>query len=57
MAKKKKKVVYVKKGYTTFTMQLPKTLHTKLKARRAKTGDMMATIIIRSIEKELKKAA
>ncbi len=54
---KKKKVVYVKKGYTTFTMQLPKTLHTKLKARRAKTGDMMATIIIRGIEKELKKAA
>jgi len=58
MAKKAKKSKAKKKSrIVTFTMQLPVELHKRLKARREKTGDMMAAIVIRGIEKELKKAA
>ena len=57
MAKKAKKKVKKSAKITTFTMQLPIELHKRLKARRLKTGDPMGTIIIRGIEKELKRAA
>lgn len=56
MAKKAKKS-YIKKGFVPYTIHLPKALHTKLKAKRSKTGKMMNEIVIAGLEKELKKAA
>lgn len=65
MAKKKKKVSKIsnfqkyvtKRGLTTTTVYLSKGLHAKLKQRRKKTSEPMNAIIVRGLEKELKKAA
>ena len=55
MATKKKKVKVSK--ITTFTVQLPTQLHVRLKSRRAKTGESMRDILIKALERDLKKAA
>jgi hypothetical protein len=57
MAKKSKKKSTVKKGMATFTLQMPKQLHTRIKARRAKTGEKMRDFMINAVEKALKRAA
>lgn len=57
MAKKKVKKYPLKKGMTTLTIQLPKSLHQRMKSRRAKTGIMIREFAIDAFEKALKRAA
>jgi hypothetical protein len=55
-AKKAKKYV-IPKGLATFTLQMPKDMHKRIKARRAKTGESMKDFMINAAEKALKRAA
>jgi len=57
MAKKSKKKVKKSTGISTMTFQLPKSLHARIKARRAKTGEPMRDFINNALEKALKRAA
>lgn len=55
--KKKAKKYVLPKGLATFTLQLPKTLHQRIKSRRLKTGESMKDFMINAAEKALKRAA
>lgn len=62
MAKKVKKLTPFQKflksnNLTTMTIYVPKGLKQKLKQKATKTEERMNTIVVRSLEKELKKAA
>lgn len=55
--KKKAKKYVTPKGLATFTLQMPKDMHKRIKARRLKTGETMRDFIINAAEKALKRAA
>ena len=56
VTKKAKKYV-LPKGLATFTLQMPKDMHKRIKARRLKTGETMRDFMINAAEKALKRAA